>query len=268
MGIMTELRSGYAAVNGLNLYYEIHGAGRPLIVLHGGLGSTAMFLEILPALTGNRQVVAVDLQAHGRTADIDRPLSYQLMADDMAALIAHLGLDKADFMGYSLGGAVALRAAIQHPQTVGKLVLISVPLRRNGWYPEVLAAMAQIGPASAEMMKPSPIYAEYARVAPRPDDFPQLLAKMGTLLRQDYDWSSDLSALKAPPLLVFGDNDAVRPAHIVEFFQLLGGGQKDAGWDRSGMSAARLAILPGVTHYDILSSSVLPAAVVPFLDAK
>jgi pimeloyl-ACP methyl ester carboxylesterase len=267
MGIMTELRSGYAAVNGLDLYYEIHGAGRPLIVLHGGLGSTAMFCEILPALTGNRQIVAVDLQAHGRTADIDRPLSYQLMADDIAALMAHLGLDKADLMGYSLGAGVALRAAIQHPLTVGKLVLISIPLRRNGWYPEVLAAMAQVGAASAEMMKPSPIYAEYARVAPRPDDFPQLLTKIGALLRQDYDWSSELPALKAPTMIVFGDNDSVRPAHIVEFFQLLGGGRKDAGWDRSGMSAARLAILPGATHYDILSSPVLPAAVVPFLDA-
>ena len=129
-------RSSYTSVNGLNLYYEIHGAGEPLILLHGGVGAIEMFGEVLPSLAQNRQVVAVDLQAHGRTADIDRPLSFQLMAEDIAALIKHLGVEDADVMGYSLGGGVALRIAIQHPEVVRKLVLVSTPFKRDGWYPE------------------------------------------------------------------------------------------------------------------------------------
>lgn len=261
------MKTGYAQVNGLELYYEIHGAGEPLILLHGGLGSTGMFAGILPALTRTHQVIAVDLQAHGRTADIDRPLSCESMAGDIAALAAHLEIRKAAVMGYSLGAAVAIRTAIQHPEWVTKLVVVSTPCRRQGWYPEVLAAMAHVGAGSAEMMKPSPIYQTYARIAPRPADFPVLLTKIGELLRQDYDWSKEVAGIRAPTMLVFGDADAVRPAHVVEFFELLGGGQRDAGWDGSGMSTARLAILPGMTHYNILSSPLVAAAVAPFLDA-
>jgi pimeloyl-ACP methyl ester carboxylesterase len=263
----SALKAGYAPVNGLNLYYEIHGAGEPLIVLHGGLGSTEMLGEILPSLSNNRQVIAVDLQAHGRTADIDRPLSCEAMADDIAGLMKHLGIAKADIMGYSLGADVALRTTIQYPHLVRKLVVVSTTFRRDGWYPEVLAAMAQMGAGSAEMMKPSPIYQTYARIAPRPADWPVLLTKIGELLRKDYDWSKEVAAIKAPTMLVFGDADAIRPAHAIEFFQLLGGGKKDAGWDGSGMSNARLAILPGLTHYNIFSSAALAPNVLPFLDA-
>jgi pimeloyl-ACP methyl ester carboxylesterase len=263
--------TGYAAVNGLNLYYEIHGEGpgAPLILLHGGLGATEMFAEILPLLSNNRLVIAVDLQAHGRTADIDRPLTYEAMGDDIAEVLKYLGIEKADVMGYSLGAGVALRTAIQHPEMVRKLVIVSTVFRRDGWYPEVIAAMAQVGAASAEPMKQSPIYHMYARLAPRPADWPVLLTKIGDLLRKDYDWSKEVAAIQAPTMLVFADADAVRPAHVVEFFELLGGGKKDAGWDGSGMSNARLAILPGLTHYNILSSPALaPAvAVTPFLDA-
>jgi pimeloyl-ACP methyl ester carboxylesterase len=264
----TEFITGYAPVNGLNLYYEIHGGGPPLVLLHGGLGGTEMFSGILPALSINRQVIAVDLQAHGRTADIDRPLSCEAMAGDIAALLRHLDIGQADVMGYSLGAGVALRTAIQHPPIVRKLVVLSTVFRRDGWYPEVLAAMAQIGAASAEMMKPSPIYQTYARIAPRPEDWPLLLTKIGEALRIDFDWSQEVAAIKARTMLVFGDADAIRPEHMVQFFQLLGGGKKDPGWDGSGMPAARLAILPGVTHYNILSSPVLAPAVVGFLDAS
>jgi pimeloyl-ACP methyl ester carboxylesterase len=260
-------KTGYAPVNGLNLYYEIHGGGEPLILLHGGLGSTGMHGQILPSLSNHRQVIAVDLQAHGRTADIDRPLSCEAMADDIAALMKHLGIAKADVMGYSLGAAVALRTAIQHSDIVRKLVVASTVFRRDGWYPEVLAAMAQMGAGSAEMMKRSPIYQTYARVAPRPADWPVLLAKIGDLLRKDYDWSKEVAGIKAPTMLVFGDADAIRPEHMVQFFQLLGGGKKDAGWDGSGLSTARLAVLPGWTHYNILSSPALAPTVTPFLDA-
>jgi pimeloyl-ACP methyl ester carboxylesterase len=260
--------TGFAAVNGLKLYYEIHGSGEPLIALHGGLGSTAMFSPILPALAREFRVIAVDLQAHGRTADIDRPMRLETMAEDIAALMQHLGLQQADLIGYSLGGGVALRLAIQHPKAVRKLVLISTPCKKSGWYPEIQAGMAQMSSAAAEMMKPSPIYAEYARVAPRPADWPNLLDKIGDLLKRDYDCSPEIASIQATPMLVFGDADSVVPSHVMEFYQLLGGGLRDAGWDRSGMSAARLAILPGATHYDILTSPLLAPTVEPFLTGK
>jgi pimeloyl-ACP methyl ester carboxylesterase len=263
----TAAKTGYAPVNGLKMYYEIHGTGEPLILLHGGAGSTEMFKEILSSLSSTRQVIAVDLQAHGRTADIDRPLRYEAMADDIAALIKYLGIEKADVMGYSLGGGVALRTAVQHPDLVRKLVVVSATFKPDGWYPEILAAMAQSGPATAEQMKQTPLYSTYARIAPKPGDWPVMFTKLGELLRQDYDWSKDVAAIKAPTLLVFGDADAVRTSHAVLFFELLGGGKKDAGWDGSGMSNARLAILPGVTHYTMFSSPALASTVTPFLDA-
>jgi pimeloyl-ACP methyl ester carboxylesterase len=261
------LKTGYAPVDGLNLYYEIHGSGEPLILLHGGLGATEMFSEILPLLSNTRQVIAVDLQGHGRTADIDRPLSYEAMADDIAALIKHLGIEKADVMGYSVGGGGALRTAVKHPDGIRKLVLVSTAFRRDGWYQEILAGMAQMGAAAAEPMKQTPMYQLYARIAPKPADWPVLLTKLGEMLRKDYDWSRDVAAIKSPTLLVFGDADAVRTAHAVQFFELLGGGKKDGGWDGSGISNARLAILPGITHYTIFSSPALASTVNPFLEA-
>ena len=256
----------YANVNGLKLYYEVHGAGAPLVLLHGGVGAIEMYSEVLPLLAAGRQVIAVDLQAHRRTADIDRPLSYEAMADDIGALIGQLGLSQADVMGYSLGGGVALQTAIRHPDRVRKLVLVSTPFRRPGWYPEVLAGMAGMGPGAAEPMKNTPMYQLYAAIAPRVDDWPVLLTKLGELLRQDYEWSAAVAAIQAPTLLVVGDTDSVRTAHAVAFFELLGGGQRDAGWDGSGMSQARLAILPGVTHYQIFNLPALAATVTPFLD--
>jgi pimeloyl-ACP methyl ester carboxylesterase len=262
-----DAKGNYASVNGLNLYYEIHGAGEPLILLHGGVGAIQMFGEVLPSLAQNRRVVAVDLQAHGRTADIDRELRFELMAGDIAALIKHLGIEEADVMGYSLGGGVALRAAIQHPEVVRKLVLVSPPFKRDGWYPEILAGMGQMGPQVAEPMKQTPMYQLYVSIAPKPEDWPVLLTKLGELLRQDYDWSKDVAAIKAPTLIVVGDADSVRTAHAVAFFELLGGGKVDAGWDGSGMSNARLAILPATTHYNIYSSPQLSGVVAPFLDA-
>jgi pimeloyl-ACP methyl ester carboxylesterase len=254
-----NVKSGYAPVNGLKMYYEIHGNGEPLILLHGGLAATEMFGEVMPALSKDRQVIAVDLQAHERTADIDRLLSYDAMADDIATLIKHLGIDKADVMGYSVGGGVALRTAVRHPEVVRKLVLVSTGFRRDGWYPEILAGMAQMGAGAAAPMKQTPMYQLYARLAPKPADWPVLLTKLGEMLKQDYDWSKDIATIKAPTLLVFGDADAVRTEHAVQFFELLGGGKKDGGWDGSGISNARLAILPGLTHYTIFSSLALPS---------
>jgi pimeloyl-ACP methyl ester carboxylesterase len=260
-------KGGYAFVNGINLYYVIYGTGQSLVLLHGGLGSLEMFDPSLPVLSASRQVIAVDLQAHGRTADIDRPLRFELMADDIAALIKHLGIERADVMGYSLGGGVALQTAIRHPEVARKLVVVSTPFKRDGWYPEVLAAMAQMGPEAAESMKQSPIYQLYSTIAPRPQDWPVLVTKMGDLMKRGYDWTKGVTGIKAPVLIVFGDADAVRTAHALEFFALLGGGQRDAGWDGAGRPKAQLAILPGVTHYDIYRSPALWSTAIQFLDA-
>ena len=259
--------SGYAPVDGLKMYYEIHGHGQPLILIHGGLGSSGMFGMILPDLSKHGEVITVDLQGHGRTADIDRPLSYEAMADDIAGLIRYLKIPSADVMGYSIGGEVALRTAIHHPDLVRKLVVVSATYRRDGWYPEIIAAESHMNAQSAEQMKQTPIYQTYAQIAPRPQDWTVLCTKLGDLFRRDYDWSSEVAKIKIPVLLVFGDADAVRTANAVQFFELLGGGQRDGGWDGSGTSRARLAILPGTTHYTIFSSPRLASVATQFLES-
>ena len=258
-----DITGKYAPVNGLSLYYEMHGSGSPLIMLHGGVGASEMFGDNLAALAATRQVIAVHLQGHGRTADIDRPLSYELMADDIAAMLKYLKINRADILGYSLGGGVALQTAIRHPQAVRKLVTISTPARRAGWYPEVLEGFNQMGPQAAQYMEQSPLYRMYPDVK-----WVELFTKLGELLRQDYDWSKQVSAIRSPVLIAFADADAVRAAHILEFFALLGGGQRDAGLDGSLRPAVRLAILPGQTHYDMGVSPQLAAIVTPFLEGK
>ncbi len=255
-----------ANIDGLQLYYEVHGSGEPLVVLHGALGSVEMFGPNIELLAKTRQVIAVDLQGHGRTADIDRPLSCEAMADDVAALIAHLGFAKADVMGYSLGGAVALQTGIRHPERVRRLVLVSTVFARSGWFPEVRAGFDAFGPQLAAMMKQGPAYAFYASIAPRPQDFERVVEKLGVLVKQDYDWTGLITDKLPPTLIVAADADGIQPAHLVEMFAKLGGGQRDPGWDGSGgRSQSQLAILPGRTHHDIVSSPALAAAVEPFL---
>lgn len=263
--VQAQAKSGYAPVDGLKMYYEIHGHGEPLILLHGGLESTDMFDAIMPQLAASHEVIAVDLQGHGRTADIDRPPTYEAMADDIAALAHFLKISKADVMGYSLGGEVALRIAIQHPGLVRRLVVVSATYRRDGWYPEIIASESRLNAEAAAQMKQTPVYKSYAKIAPRPQDWPVLCTKLGNLFRQNYDWSADVAKISVPVLLVFGDADAVRTSSAVQFFELLGGGHHDGGWDGSGMSQARLAILPGTTHYTIFSSPQLASVVTAFL---
>jgi pimeloyl-ACP methyl ester carboxylesterase len=260
----------YAEVGGINLYYETHGEGRPLILLHGGLGSGEMFGPVMPTLTADHQVVLVDLQGHGRTADIDRPLEIGLMADDIAALIDHLGLDKPDVVGYSLGGAVALQVAVRHPDKVRRLVAVSANIRRDAIYPEMHQQQAQVSGAIADSMKDTPMYELYHRVAPRPEDFPRLLDKIGEQMAKDFDYTDDVRGLRVPTLIVAGDADMAPPSHYVEVFTLLHGGLRDGGWAGEGRPRGghALAILPGLTHYDIFLSPLFAAVTLAFLDKE
>ncbi|MGP4109950.1 alpha/beta fold hydrolase [Streptomyces sp. 4N509B] len=258
----------YAEVNGISLYYETHGEGRPMILLHGGLGSGEMFAPVLPALAERHQVITVDLQGHGRTADIDRPLDVRLMADDVAALIDHLGLERPDVVGYSLGGGVAFHTAVRHPEKVGRLVAVSAMFRRSATYPEILAQQAQVGPEAAEFMKETPMYELYQRVAPRPEDFPRLLGKIGEAMARDFDYEEEVRGLRVPTLIAAADADMAPPSHYVEVFGLLGGGQRDGGWQGEGRPGGghALAIVPGRTHYDLAVSPLLVANVLAFLE--
>jgi pimeloyl-ACP methyl ester carboxylesterase len=257
--------STLAHVNGIQLAYQIFGTGSPLVLLHGGFGSVEMFGPNVELLANVRRVVGVDLQSHGRSPAADRPMRFETMADDIAALIAHLELERAAIMGFSLGGAVALRTAIQHPELVDRLVLVSTVFKRSGWYPEMAAGMDAMGPQTAEPLKRSPMYEAYVRIAPRKEDWPVLVTQLTTALKIDYDWSADVARLPMPVMIVAGDADGLPPSHAVEFFGLLGGGKRDANWDRSGMTHHRLAILPGLTHYDINVSPALSQTVIPFL---
>lgn len=263
-----EKRKGnYARVNRLKMYYETQGRGRPVVLLHGGAGSTEIFDEaLLPVLSKNHMVITADLQAHGRTQDIDRKMRYETMADDIAKLIRHLELEQTNVLGYSLGAGVALRTAIQHPKLVRKLVMVSAPCKRKGWYPEIHAAMARSGKESADRLKKSVLYRTYLKIAPRPQDWPLLFSKMGELLKRDYDWSREVAKLNIPVMIAIGDADSVRTSHAVEFFELLGGGKCDAGWDGSKMPKSQLLILPGTTHYNSYNSPLLAQAVATFLN--
>jgi pimeloyl-ACP methyl ester carboxylesterase len=262
-------KSGHVQANGVDYYYEIHGSGEPLLLLHGGLGSSDMFDgNVLPALAKTRQVIAVDLQGHGRTTLGDRPIDLVDIGNDLAFVLDKLGFKQVDVAGYSFGGGAGLRLAIQHPAVVRRLVVISAPIAQNGFFPEMLPQQAAVGAAMAEQMKETPMYKSYVAVAPNPKDFPRLLDRMGEYMRRPYDWSEDVKKLAIPVMLVYGDADMVRPDHIVKFYQLVGGGLKDAGWQREHMSRARLAIIPDVTHYEMFLSPVLAPTILPFLDGK
>jgi len=262
------VKSGYVSANGVNYYYEIRGQGEPLLLLHGGLGQIEMFGPVLPALVENRQVVAVDLHGHGRSTLGDRPISLIDMGNDMKVILQYLGYGQVDVLGYSMGGGIALRFAVQHPEMVRRLVLVSTPYAQDGFYPEMLPQQAQVGAAMAAFMKETPMYKSYIAVAPHPEDFPKLLDRMGEMMRKPYDWSEDVKKLAMPVMLIYGDSDMIRPEHIVKFYQLLGGGLKDAGWKREHMSKNRLAILPDLTHYEMFFSPKLTEAAIPFLDGK
>ncbi|HWO92873.1 MAG TPA: alpha/beta hydrolase [Methylomirabilota bacterium] len=259
----------YAEVNGINLYYETHGRGRPLILLHGGLGSGEMFGPVLPQLAERHQVVTVDLQGHGRTADIDRPLDAVLMAGDIAALIDHLQLATPDVVGYSLGGGVAFHTAAKYPAKVRRLVMVSANIRPDAIYPEMRAQQGQVTAAAVDFMQDTPMYQLYQRVAPRPQDFPRLLDKIGAAMSKDFDFAEEVRSLQVPTMVVAADADMAPPSHYVEVFNLLDGGLRDGGWMGEGRPKGghALAILPGLTHYNIFSSPLFASATLAFLDS-
>jgi pimeloyl-ACP methyl ester carboxylesterase len=263
----TPSKSGYAPVNGVEVYYQVFGEGSPIIVLHGGLMSGSSFAPIMDTLTEHHQVIAIDLQAHGHTLPFDRPMTFEAMAEDVAGIIEHLKLDKPAVIGYSLGATTGLRLAIQHPDLVSKLVHVSAPYSfAEGWHDYNLEGMRSMTGAMAEGMMQSPMYATYAVEAPDAKNFPVLLDKVGDMMRAGFDYSADVKQLKVPTMLVYADWDAVRTSHAAKFFELLGGGLQDAGWDGSGMNQNRLAIIPGLTHYTMISPQ-LAATALGFIDA-
>ncbi|HKZ38974.1 MAG TPA: alpha/beta hydrolase [Chryseolinea sp.] len=266
--LQSDVRSGYVAVNGLKYYYQIQGVGEPLLLLHGGLGQIEMFGPNIPLLAKNRQVIGVDLHGHGRTELGERKINLIDIGNDLAAILTQLGYKQVDVLGYSMGGGIALRLAVQHPEKVRRLVVASAPYAKAGFYPEMLPQQEAVSGAMAEAMKETPMYKSYVAIAPKPDEFPKLLDRMGELMRANYDWSDDVKKLQMPVMLMYGDSDMIRLDHVVSFYNLLGGGLKDAGWGREHMSKNRLAILPGVTHYELFLSPRLATTALPFLNGE
>jgi pimeloyl-ACP methyl ester carboxylesterase len=261
----TPVECGYIPVNGLKMYYEIHGSGRPLVLLHGNLSTIdTSFGKVLPKLASTRRIIAVEQQGHGHTADIDRPFSLEHWAQDTTALLRHLGIEQADFFGYSSGGAVALEIALRSPALVRKLVFAGgTSYRRDGFYPELLGAGEAMKP---EDLDGSPFQQAYASIAPHPEQWHRLVAKIVDFDRTTQGWSPEaIASIKAPTLLIIGDSDIVRPEHVVEMFRLLGGGVVG---DLVGLPRSQLAVLPGTTHVTLVDrAGWLASMIIAFLDA-
>lgn len=261
----SPVECGYVPVDGFEMYYEIYGSGHPLVLLHGNLSTIGTsFGKVIPALSATRRVIAVEQQGHGHTADIDRPFSTEQWAQDTIALVRHLGVEQADFFGYSSGGAVALEIALRAPEMVRKFVFAGgTTYSRAGFYPELLAGAEHMKP---EDLDGSPFQQAYDSVAPHPENWHRLVEKVADLDRATNGWPSDvIASLKPPALLLIGDSDIVRPEHVMEMFRLLGGGVPG---DLVGLPRSQLAILPGTTHVMIPDRAEwLSSMVLAFLDA-
>ena len=262
----TAPQTGYAPVNGLQMYYEIHGAaGRPLLLLlHGGLFNIDLqFGQLLPGLAATRQVIAADFQGHGRTGDIDRPLTSADLASDVVGLLRHLGIARADVFGFSVGGAVALHLAIKHPELVRKLVVSSVSFHPDGDRPENSEAVEAL---TVDAIAGTPMEQDYRAKSPNPDKLQDLLDKLGQFDAGFTGWAdADIQGIAAPTLITIGDCDAVRLDHAVRFLQLRGG---DVNGDFVGVPASQLAVFPGTTHFfGLAKTDLVLGAVLPFLDA-
>ena len=258
--------TGYAPVNGLKMYYEIHGSGEPVVMLHGAsMAISGEGEEWVRELSKTRKVIAVEMQGHGRTADIKRDISYENLADDVAGLLDYLKIPNADIMGYSLGGGVAMQCAIRHPEKVRKVVSISAPIRRDGWVKEANDFWPTF---TWEVFKGTPMEAEYKRLSPTPDKFPNFVNHIKATALRPYDFGADkLKATKAPMFFIHGDADGVRLDHIAEMYRLTAGGNIHG--DMQPRSASRLAILPDTTHVTLMNRmAIILPMVNDFLDAK
>ena len=262
----TLVESGYIPVNGLEMYYEIHGNGQPLVLLHGNLSTiSTSFGKVLPKLSSTRRIIAVEQQGHGHTVDIDRPFTLEQWAQDTSTLLCHLGIEQADFFGYSSGGAVALEIALRSPTLVRKLVWAGgTSYKRDGLYPELLKASEAMKP---EDLDGSTFQQAYDSIAPHPEQWHRLVAKIADLDRASLGWPRKaIASVKAPTLLIVGDSDIVRPEHVVEMFRLLGGGVVG---DLVGLPRSQLAVLPGTTHVTLVDRSEwLASMITAFLDAS
>ena len=247
-------RTGYAPVNGLEMYYEVHGDGPPLLLLHGAYMTADGMAPLVQGLASNRQVVVPEQQGHGRTVDVDRPITYEQMADDSAALLEHLGIEQADVVGYSMGAGIALQVAIRHLARVRRMVAASASFTYDGMHAAATEMFPTITP---ELFAGSPMEEEYLRVAPNPGDFPKLVEKLVHLDSTPFDWTDEVRGITAPTLIVVGDSDVVRLEHAVELFGLLGGGVMG---DLAGMPTSQLAVLPGTSHFMPPGSGVLDRA--------
>jgi pimeloyl-ACP methyl ester carboxylesterase len=259
----TPSSTGKVPVGGVEIHYEIHGDGPPLVLLHGGVIPSQTFGAPLAAMARTHKVIAIHLRGHGFSTDSDGPWSSEAFADDVAAVLRHLGIGKVRFMGYSLGAGVALQVAIRHPELVEKLVSVSVAVRADGEYPEVRQAFEQMpGNAAAigQQLSASPFAELYPDV-----NWEKMMRKSGEMYQPDRDWTERIRTIKAPILLVFADADSIRPEHMVEFWKLLGGGQRDAGLDGSQRPASQLAIIPNTTHYSLIQSPLLTEVATAFL---
>jgi pimeloyl-ACP methyl ester carboxylesterase len=257
--------SGYAPVNGLTMYYEVHGSGDPVVLLHGSFMTiTNNWTEWIGELSKTRKVIAVEMQGHGRTADIKRDFSYESLADDIAALLDHLTIKQADLFGYSMGGGVAMQVAIRHPEKVRKVVSMSAVFRHDGWVKEALDAFATF---TADAFKGSPIETDYKRLSPTPNEFPNFVKRVIAMDLKPYDFGADkLKATKAPFFFIHGDADGARLDHIAEMFRIKG---EEIMGDMRPRSESRLAVLPNTTHVSLSekSKTIVPM-VNDFLSAK
>ena len=256
--------TGYAPVNGLQMYYEIYGEGKPLVLIHGAFNSINVFNGVIPGLAKNHKLIAVEMQGHGRTADIDRPFSFEAMADDVASLLTYLKIDSADVFGYSMGGGIAQQLAIRHPARVKKLVLASCPYKFEGWFPETRAIFPTVTP---EAFASTPMKAEYDRLAPDPSHWSVFINKMVQFISKNYDFTAaKFKAIKSPKLIIIGDSDGVMPEHAIEMFHLTGGGGMG---DLSGLTDSQLAIIPATTHVGLMMQTDYLLMMIPkFLDGK
>ena len=244
--------SGYAPVNGLKLYYEVHGEGKPLVLIHGSYMTIGLnWTELIPELAKNRKIIALELQGHGHTADIDRPISYAALASDVAGLLRHLKIDSADVLGYSLGGTVAYQLAIEHPKLIRKMILISTTFRMKGWLPELVAAFPTFQP---EIFEQTPLKKFYEEVAPDPKHWKAFVSKYMEFDTHDFDLGADkVKAIKSPILFIMGDNDGVLPGHKTEMYELAGGGNVFA--DMQGLPRSQFAMYAGNTHVTLMKET-------------